>query len=43
MSSILTDQYSDEEFSTIVNTSYSFREIVKNLVTLLIMEEIAIL
>ena len=31
MSSILTDQYSDEEFSTIVNTSYSFREIVKKL------------
>lgn len=31
MSSILIDQYTDEEFSTIVNTSYSFAEIVKKL------------
>lgn len=30
MSSILIDQYTDE-FSTIVNTSYSFAEIVKKL------------
>lgn len=40
---ILIDQYSDEEFTRIVNTSYSMKEVVKNLDILLIMAEIVML